>query len=190
MIRAFELHERARRDSRGIPRLGRQRQLLAGRAEVAIGRQGFTHLTAARGDSPGIKQAALSETRQNVARKCHFGDRGSKAGLFLEEKPSEIANRLGISRSRWRRGVRSNEVLVDLDVAWDAGPGIGLGWEAGIRTPIPWSRGLATDATLRAVAIFREHCARRLNSSSCAARSRIATNCLRQISCWQPSAHR
>ena len=64
---------------------------------------------------------------------------------LLRKRTSKIRNGLRDRRSRWRRGARSDEMLVNVAVMRGAGPGIELGWEAGIRTPIPWSRGDAGD---------------------------------------------
>ena len=54
-------------------------------------------------------------------------------GRFEFVQQNKLRVRIGLreGRSRRRRGACSDEVLVDLDVAGGADPGIELGWEAG-----------------------------------------------------------
>ena len=58
---------------------------------------------------------------------------------FAQEIQRDLMNGLRENRSRWRRGARRDETVVNLDRICAADPGIELGWEAGIRNPIPWS---------------------------------------------------
>src|ERR1700730_18865081 len=69
-----------------------------------------------------------------------WGSAGFTTSELPQEIPRDLMNGLREDYSRWRRGARRDEVLVDLDNTCAADSGFELGWEAGIRTPIPWSR--------------------------------------------------